>query len=127
MPFSPPLPWQTSQRLAKMASPSFDVPRPWGSSFPCGPIMWSKFWISVWLRGVPTFGKARDCAASTAAGAMSTIAGTRTLSEHRIGNAPIFGHLPRLNGIHVNGAWPFGFVPILHREAPVLGQLGEGG
>ena len=55
-PLSPFLPWHTSQRCAKITAPSFEVPRPTGSSFPSGPIMWSKPWISAWLRGVPTLG-----------------------------------------------------------------------
>src|SRR6185436_12850770 len=125
MPFSPFLPWQTSQRLAKIASPSLAVPRPAGSSFPSGPIMRSKRWISAWLSGVPTSGKAR-CAANTAAGAVSTISGTRTLSEHRIDDGPVAIDLPWLDGREVDGARVFFLVQILRREAPVRVQLLHG-
>src|SRR5215467_12235340 len=86
--------------------------------------MRSKPWISCWLKGAPTLGKARcDCARAT--GATRISAGTSSLSEHCIGNAPVLGYLPRLNGVHVNGTWPRLFVPILRLHAPVLGQFSK--
>src|ERR1700752_894252 len=103
-PFSPFFPWQIWHRRAKTSAPSLTVPCPGGSSFPSGPIMRSKLWISAGLRGVPPLGYTRgdDCA-STPRGIATTIAGRRNLSEEDIGDAPIACDFPGLNGIEMDG------------------------
>jgi hypothetical protein len=47
--------------------------------------------------------EAGDCA-SPAAGAARIIAAASRLREHRIGDAPIAGHLPGLDSIEMSGA-----------------------
>src|SRR5258706_15498150 len=45
------------------------------------------------------------------------------LNEHRVGYGSVASHLPRLNGIEMNGAGTLGFRPVLYWDLPVLAQL----
>src|SRR5258708_14853731 len=56
-------------------------------------------------------------------GGRETIADARSLDEHRVGYGSVASHLPRLNGIEMNGARTFGLRPVLDWDIPVLAQL----